>query len=90
MCNAAFTTIALPCPFTRRNIQKFISEVNNIKSEVLIVKNGRSAPAKSTLGLISLCCNQGDELTITCRSRDSDAQADLDRVIEILNTIEDL
>lgn len=90
MNNLAFTSISLPCPFTRRNIQKFVSEVNNIKSEVLIVKNGRSAPAKSTLGLISLCCNQGDEITITCRSRDSNAQEDLARVIKIFNTIEDL
>lgn len=87
--NTAFTTIHLPCVFTRRNIQKFVALMTNIKSEVLIVKDGRSAPAKSMIGLISLCLNQGDEIVINCRSRDSDAQADLNRVIEILNTIED-
>ena len=87
--NSANTSISLPCSFTRRNIANIVSALSDIKSNVLIVKNGRSAPIKSVLGLISLCCNCGDKVSIVCMSRDSDAQADLNRVVEILNTIED-
>lgn len=86
--NSANTTISLPLSLTRRNIPTIVSAMNEIKSNVLIVKNGRSAPIKSVLGLISLCCNCGDKVSIVCMSRDSDAQADLNRVVEILNTIE--
>lgn len=52
-----------------------------------MVKNGRSAQMKSILGLISLCCNQGDEVQIICMGRDSDVDSDIKTVVDIINSI---
>lgn len=64
-------------------------EITDIESDILIIKDNRTAPMKSTLGLLSLCCNQGDNVEIICCSRneDVDTKADLQRVVEILNRI---
>ena len=51
-----------------------------------MIKDGRSAQMKSMLGLISLCCNQGDEIQIVCMSRDSDVDGDLKTVVDIINS----
>lgn len=86
--DSANTIFTLPYSFTRRNVANIVSALSDIKSNVLIIKDNRSVSVKSVLGLISLCCYCGDKVEIVCMSRDSDAQADLNRVIEILNTIE--
>ena len=84
--NSANITLTLPCSFTRRNISEIVRKVSDIKSNVMMVKDGRSAQMKSMLGLISLCCNQGDEVQIVCMSRDSDVDGDLKTVVDIINS----
>ena len=56
------------------------------QSNILMIKDGRSAQMKSMLGLISLCCNQGDTVQIVCMSRDSDVDDDLKTVVDIINS----
>lgn len=84
--NSANITLTLPCSFTRRNISEIVRKISNIKSNILMIKDGRSAQMKSMLGLISLCCNQGDEIQIVCMSRDSDVDGDLKTVVDIINS----
>lgn len=85
--NSANITLTLPCSFTRRNISEIVRKISDIKSNVFIIKGGRSVQMKSILGLISLCCNQGDTVQIVCMSRDSDVDSDLNSVINIINSI---
>lgn len=85
--NSANITLILPCSFTRRNISEIVRKISDLKSNILMVKNGRSAQMKSILGLISLCCNQGDEVQIVCMSRDSDVDSDLKTVVDVINSI---
>ena len=84
--NSANITLTLPYSFTRRNISEIVRKISNIKSNILMIKDGRSAQMKSMLGLISLCCNQGDEIQIVCMSRDSDVDGDLKTVVDIINS----
>lgn len=85
--NSANTTITLPCSLNNRNIMTLIRNIDNLKSNIVFIKGGRSAQAKSLLGLLSLCCQQGDTIEIVCMSRDSDVEKDLQEVIEILKII---
>ena len=84
--NSANITLTLPCSFTRRNISEIVRKISDLKSNILMVKDGRSAQMKSMLGLISLCCNQGDTVQIVCMSRDSDVDGDLKTVVDIINS----
>ena len=84
--NSANITLTLPCSFTRRNISEIVRKISDLKSNILMVKDGRSAQMKSMLGLISLCCNQGDTVQIVCMSRDSDVDDDLKTVVDIINS----
>lgn len=84
--NSANITLTLPYSFTRRNISEIVRKISDLKSNILMVKDGRSAQMKSILGLISLCCNQGDEVQIVCMSRDSDVDGDLKTVVDIINS----
>lgn len=84
--NSANITLTLPYSFTRRNISEIVRKISDLKSNILMIKDGRSAQMKSILGLISLCCNQGDEVQIVCMSRDSDVDDDLKTVVDIINS----
>lgn len=84
--NSANITLTLPCSFTRRNISEIVRKISDSQSNILMVKDGRSAQMKSMLGLISLCCNQGDTVQIVCMSRDSDVDDDLKTVVDIINS----
>ena len=84
--NSANITLTLPCSFTRRNISEIVRKISDLKSNILMIKDGRSAQMKSMLGLISLCCNQGDTVQIVCMSRDSDVDGDLKTVVDIINS----
>ena len=84
--NSANITLTLPCSFTRRNISEIVRKISDSQSNILMVKDGRSAQMKSMLGLISLCCNQGDTVQIVCMSRDSDVDGDLKTVVDIINS----
>ena len=84
--NSANITLTLPYSFTRRNISEIVRKISDLKSNILMVKDGRSAQMKSMLGLISLCCNQGDTVQIVCMSRDSDVDGDLKTVVDIINS----
>ncbi len=85
--NTAKTTFTFPYALNNRNITQFIRDISNVKSDVLFVKDNRSARAKSLLGLFSLCCHQGDTIEVVCLSRDSDAESDLQEVISVLKNI---
>ena len=84
--NSANITLTLPCSFTRRNISEIVRKISDSQSNILMIKDGRSAQMKSMLGLISLCCNQGDTVQIVCMSRDSDVDDDLKTVVDIINS----
>ena len=84
--NSANITLTLPYSFTRRNISEIVRKISDSQSNILMVKDGRSAQMKSMLGLISLCCNQGDTVQIVCMSRDSDVDDDLKTVVDIINS----
>ena len=84
--NSANITLTLPYSFTRRNISEIVRKISDLKSNIFMVKDGRSAQMKSMLGLISLCCNQGDTVQIVCMSRDSDVDGDLKTVVDIINS----
>lgn len=84
--NSANITLTLPCSFTRRNISEIVRKISDLKSNILMIKDGRSAQMKSMLGVISLCCNQGDEVQIICMGRDSDVDDDLKTVVDIINS----
>lgn len=84
--NSTNITLTLPYSFTRRNISEIVRKISDLKSNIFMVKDGRSAQMKSILGLISLCCNQGDTVQIVCMSRDSDVEGDLKTVVDIINS----
>ena len=84
--NSANITLTLPCSFTRRNISEIVRKISDSQSNILMIKDGRSAQMKSMLGLISLCCNQGDTVQIVCMSRDSGVDGDLKTVVDIINS----
>ena len=84
--NSANITLTLPYSFTRRNISEIVRKISDLKSNIFMVKDGRSAQMKSMLGLISLCCNQGDTVQVVCMSRDSDVDDDLKTVVDIINS----
>lgn len=86
--NSAKIDMSLPFSFTRRNLSEIVRKMSAIKSNVIMIKNGRSAQMKSILGLVSLCCNQGDEVEIICMSRDGSAESDLKLVVQILKESE--
>lgn len=86
--NSANIDLVLPFSFTRRNLSEIVRKMSTIKSNVIMIKDGRSAQMKSILGLVSLCCNQGDEVEIICMSRDGSAESDLKLVVQILKESE--
>lgn len=86
--NSAKIDIVLPFSFNRRNLSEIVRKMSTIKSNVIMIKDGRSAQMKSILGLVSLCCNQGDEVEIICMSRDGSAESDLKLVVQILKESE--
>ena len=86
--NSANIDLVLPFSFTRRNLSEIVRKMSTIKSNVIMIKDGRSAQMKSILGLVSLCCNQGDEVEIVCMSRDGSAENDLKSVVQILKESE--
>lgn len=86
--NSANIDLVLPFSFTRRNLSEIVRKMSTIKSNVIMIKGGRSAQMKSILGLVSLCCNQGDEVEIVCMSRDGSAESDLKLVVQILKESE--
>ena len=86
--NSANIDLVLPFSFTRRNLSEIVRKMSTIKSNVSMIKDGRSAQMKSILGLVSLCCNQGDEVEIVCMSRDGSAESDLKLVVQILKESE--
>ena len=85
--NSANTTITLPCSLNNRNALSLIRGITHLKSIIVFIKNGRSAQAKSLLGLLSLCCHQGEMVEIVCMSRDSDVERDLQEVVEVLKRL---
>lgn len=86
--NSANIDLVLPFSFTRRNLSEIVRKMSTIKSNVIMIKDGRSAQMKSILGLVSLCCNQGDEVEIVCMSKDGSAESDLKSVLQILKESE--
>lgn len=86
--NSANIDLVLPFSFTRRNLSEIVRKMSTIKSNVIMIKDGRSAQMKSILGLVSLCCNQGDEVEIICMSKDGSAESDLKLVVQILKESE--
>lgn len=42
----------------------FAKAVSRFECDVVVIKDGREANAKSTLSILTLDCHQGDELTI--------------------------
>lgn len=85
--NSANTTITLSCSLNNRNTLSLIRDITPLKSNIVFIKDGRSAQAKSLLGLLSLCCHQGDTVEIVCMSRDGDVERDLQEIVEVLKRL---
>lgn len=77
--------MALPCNLHGRAANYVVSEVNALRSNVLIIKDDRSVKMTSLLGVLSLGCVCGDTVTIACMNEDKEtAERDFKRVEKIL------
>ncbi len=48
----------------------FINTASSFKSNITVIKNGKSGNAKSLLGLLALGINKGSEITINVEGED--------------------
>ena len=61
----------------------FLQKATSFKSNITVVKNGKSGNAKSLLGLLSLGINKNSEITISAEGEDEkEAVADLVKLVE--------
>ena len=79
--------INLPCSLSGRNVNRVVQNVNKLKSNVYLTKNGRVINMKSILGILSAGCNQGDNIKIACLNKEkSGADYDINIVKQILES----
>lgn len=62
----------------------FVKEASGFKSDITVIKDGKSASAKSIIGILSLCINKDSKITITANGEDEN-QA-LDALINLINS----
>ena len=69
-----------------RPAAEFVKTAKRFSSEIVVVKDGREANAKSSLKLMTLGARKGDTLTI--RAKGDDAQEAVDALAELISADE--
>ncbi len=69
-----------------RPAAEFVRTAKRFSSEIVVVKGGREANAKSSLKLMTLRARKGDTLTI--RAEGDDAQEAVDALVELISADE--
>lgn len=69
-----------------RPAAQFVKTAKRYSSEVVVVKDGREANAKSSLKIMTLGARKGDTLTI--RAEGDDAQEAVDALAELISADE--
>ena len=70
-----------------RPAAKFVKEAKRYTSEIVVVKGGTEANAKSSLRLMTLGAHQGDKLVI--RAEGEDEEAAVEALAELLSQEEE-
>jgi len=66
-----------------RAAASFVRIAQQYKSEIYLARNGQSVNGKSILGILTLACPQGSELTIKIEGKDAEAaMVALEKLIE--------
>lgn len=66
-----------------RPAAEFVRTAKRFSSEIVVVKGGREANAKSSLKLMTLGARKGDKLTI--RAEGEDAKEAVDALVELIS-----
>jgi phosphocarrier protein HPr len=62
---------------------RFVKRAEKFKSEVKIIKDGIAVSGKSIMGILTLACEKGSTVIITCEGKDEkDALKDLSKILE--------
>ena len=69
-----------------RPAAEFVKTAKRFSSEIVVVKGGRQANAKSSLKLMTLGARKGDTLTI--RAKGDDAQEAVDALVNLISADE--
>ncbi len=69
-----------------RPAAEFVKTAKRFSSEIVVVKGGREANAKSSLKLMTLGARKGDTLTI--RAEGEDAQEAVDALVDLISADE--
>jgi len=69
-----------------RPAAQFVKTAKRFSSEVVVVKDGREANAKSSLKIMTLGARKGDTLTI--RAEGDDAQEAVEALVELISANE--
>lgn len=78
------TTVAPAEGLHARPAAQFVSTAKQFASEIMVVKDGQEARAKSSLKLMALGAKQGDEVVI--RAEGEDAEAAVTTLVELIST----
>ncbi len=70
---------------TARNIYDILNKTKTVSSSVILVKEDRSANAKSLLDLISLSINQGDKFELVTKADENMVASLLKDYFQIIN-----
>lgn len=69
-----------------RPAAQFVKAAKQFSSEIVVVKDGREANAKSPLKIMTLRARKGDELLI--RAEGEDAEAAVEALVRLISAIE--
>ena len=80
------TTIGAAEGLHARPAAEFVQTAKGFSSQIMVVKDGREANAKSPLKLMTLAAKHGDKITI--RADGNDAEEAVDTLVELISTEE--
>lgn len=77
------TTIGPEAGLHARPAARFVKTAKGFSSEIVVVKDGREANAKSSLKIMSLGAKQGQEITI--RATGDDAEEAVEALVDAIS-----
>jgi phosphocarrier protein HPr len=80
------TTIAAAEGLHARPAAEFVHKAKGFSSDIVVVKDGREANAKSPLKLMTLAAKHGEKITI--RADGDDAEEAVNTLVELISTEE--
>jgi phosphotransferase system HPr (HPr) family protein len=80
------TTIGAAEGLHARPAAEFVQKAKGFSSEIVVVKDGREANAKSPLKLMTLAAKHGEQITV--RGEGDDAEEAVSALIELISTEE--